>query len=115
MLQACAGKKKQQRHIRHDEFISPGPTVKNTKKYTKPIIQEKHGILYFQTGVMQTIRTTTAVQKDKSKADNIFLCSLCSSFLGRRFSPRPYICMTKAVSQMTQHKDARVHNNVRYT
>lgn len=34
------------KHIRHDEFISPGPTVKNTKKYTKVIIEEKHGILY---------------------------------------------------------------------
>lgn len=59
--------KKQKPKIRHDEFISPGPTVKNTKKYTKVIIQEKHDILYFQTGVMQMLRTTAAVQRTKAR------------------------------------------------
>lgn len=55
------------KHIRHDEFISPGPTVKNTKKYTKVIIQEKHGNLFFQTSLMQMLRTTAAVQRTKAR------------------------------------------------
>lgn len=58
---------KTDKHIRHDEFISPGPMVKNAKKYTKVIIEEKNSILYFQTSVTQMLRKTAAVQRTKAR------------------------------------------------
>lgn len=90
--------KKQKPKIRHDEFISPGPTVKNTKKYTKVIIQEKHDILYFQTGVMQMLRTTAAVQRTKARLTT-FSSVYLQQFSRKKILPGAHISNTATAWQ----------------
>lgn len=65
-------------------------------------MQEKHGILYFQTGVMQMLRTTAAVQRTKAT----FASSLSAAVFKEEDSHwGPHFqhgnCMTTAVLQMT--------------
>lgn len=109
------------KHIRHDEYISPGPTVKNTKKYTKVIIQEKHSILYFQTGVMKTLRTTAARRIGQKQRLTTFFHPLCLRRISRTETlAGARITNTAASPQRPFHrwrslKDAHVRDIVRYT
>lgn len=108
-------------HIRHDEYISPGPTVKNTKKYTKVIIQEKHSILYFQTRVMKTLRTTAARRIGQKQRLTTFFhplylwrISRTETLAGARIS-NTATSRQRPFHRWCSIKDANVLDNVRNT